>query len=197
MPEGTLRLALVQAKVSHALIKGIDTSEAEKMPGVEKIITAKDIVAAGGKNRINGLVMLPLNNKCDGWDRPVLCDEKIFQFGDAIAIVAADTEAHARAAADAVKVDIEQLPAYMNAMDAIAEDAIEIHPGTPNAYYETNCIKGPDFDFDSAPNVVKSSPTAPVSPTCIWSRTAATPTSTRTAWSPCTVSPSASTFICP
>ena len=35
MPEGTLRLALVQAKVSHALIKGIDTTEAEKMPGVE------------------------------------------------------------------------------------------------------------------------------------------------------------------
>ena len=155
MPEGTLRLALVQAKVSHALIKGVDTSEAEKMPGVERIITAADIVAAGGKNRINGLVMLPLNNKCDGWDRPVLCDEKIFQFGDAIAIVAADTEAHARAAADAVKVDIELLPAYMNAMDAIAEDAIEIHPGVPNAYYETNCIKGPDFDFDSAPNVVE------------------------------------------
>ena len=155
MPEGTLRLALVQAKVSHALIKGIDTSEAEKMPGVEKIITAKDIVAAGGKNRINGLVMLPLNNKCDGWDRPVLCDEKIFQFGDAIAIVAADTEAHARAAADAVKVDIELLPAYMNAMDAIAEDAIEIHPGVPNDYYETNCIKGPDIDFDAAPNVVE------------------------------------------
>lgn len=152
MPKDTLRLALVQAQVSHALLKGVDTSEAEKMPGVFKVITAKDVP---GKNRINGLVMLPLNNKCDGWDRPILCDKKIFQFGDAIAIVAADTEEHARAAADAVKVDIEELPAYMNAMDAIAEDAIEIHPGTPNAYYETNCIKGPDFDFDSAPNVVE------------------------------------------
>ncbi len=152
MPKDTLRLALVQAEVSHALLKGVDTSEAEKMPGVFKVITAKDVP---GKNRINGLVMLPLNNKCDGWDRPILCDEKIFQFGDAIAIVAADTEEHARAAAAAVKVDIEELPAYMNAMDAIAEDAIEIHPGTPNAYYETNCIKGPDMDFDGAPNVVE------------------------------------------
>ena len=113
MPKDTLRLALVQAQVSHALLKGVDTSEAEKMPGVFKVITAKDVP---GKNRINGLVMLPLNNKCDGWDRPILCDEKIFQFGDAIAIVAADTEEHARAAADAVKVDIEELPAYMNAM---------------------------------------------------------------------------------
>ena len=152
MPEETLRLALVQAEVSHANIKGVDTTEAEKMPGVYKIITAKDVP---GKNRINGLVMLPLNNKCDGWDRPILCDDKVFQFGDAIAIVAADTEEHARAAAAAVKVDLEVLPAYMSAMEAIAEDAIEIHPGTPNAYYETNCIKGPDFDFDSAPNVVE------------------------------------------
>jgi len=152
MPENTLRLALVQAEVSHAIIKGVDTSEAEKMPGVFKVITAKDVP---GKNRINGLVMLPLNNKCDGWDRPILCDEKVFQYGDAIAIVAADTEEHAREAAKHVKVDLEILPAYMSAPEALAPDAIEIHPGVPNAYYETNCIKGPEFDWDSAPNVVE------------------------------------------
>ncbi len=39
MPEGTLRLALVQAKTSHARIRSIDTSSAEKMPGVFKVIT--------------------------------------------------------------------------------------------------------------------------------------------------------------
>jgi aldehyde oxidoreductase len=149
MPENTLRLALVQAKVSHANIKSVDISEAEKMPGVFKIITAKDVP---GKNRINGLVMLPLNNKSDGWERPILCDEKVFQFGDAIAIVAADTEAHARAAADAVKVDLEELPAYMSVPEALAPDAIEIHPGEPNAYYETNCIKGDDFDWSKVPD---------------------------------------------
>ncbi|MBQ5521349.1 MAG: molybdopterin-dependent oxidoreductase, partial [Oscillospiraceae bacterium] len=149
---GCLRLALTQAKVSHANIKSIDTSEAEKMPGVVKVITYKDILAAGGSNKINGLVMLPKHNKTDGFERPVLCSDKIFQFGDAIAIVAADTEEHARAAADAVKVDIEELPAYMSALDAMAPDAIEIHPGTPNVFYETNCIKGPDFDWDSIPD---------------------------------------------
>ena len=149
MPKDTLRLALVQAEVSHANIRGVDTSEAEKMPGVFKVITAKDVP---GKNRINGLVMLPLNNKCDGWDRPILCDEKVFQYGDAIAIVAADTEEHARAAAKAVKVDLEVLPAYMSVPEALAPDAIEIHPGTPNAYYETNCIKGEDFDWNSIPD---------------------------------------------
>lgn len=140
MPVGTLRLALVQAEVSHALIKGIDTAEAEKMPGVERIITWKDV---GGKNAITGLITFP-TNKGDGWDRPILCKEKIFQFGDAIAIVAADTEEHARAAAKKVKVDLDVLPAYMSGFAALAPDAMEIHPGVPNAYYEQGVVKGAD-----------------------------------------------------
>jgi len=138
MPAGTLRLALVQAKTSHANILSIDTSAAEKMPGVFKVITHKDVK---GKNRITGLITFP-TNKGDGWDRPILCDKKVFQFGDAIAIVAADTEANARAAADKVKVELEELPAYMSAPAAMAEDAIEIHPGTPNVYFEQKRVKG-------------------------------------------------------
>ncbi len=140
MPPGTLRLALVQAKVSHAKILSIDTSEADKMPGVVKVVTHKDVK---GKNRITGLITFP-TNKGDGWDRPILCDEKVFQFGDAIAIVCADTEANARAAAKKVKVALEELPAYMSAPAAMADDAIEIHPGTPNVYYEQKRVKGQD-----------------------------------------------------
>jgi len=153
MPLGTLRLALVQAKVSHADIRGIDTSEAEKMPGVFKVVTHKDVK---GKNRITGLITFP-TNKGDGWDRPILCDEKVFQFGDAIAIVAADTEANARAAAEKVKVDLEELPTYMSAPAAMAEDAIEIHPGTPNVYYEQKIAKGGDTAplMQSAAHVVE------------------------------------------
>nr|WP_319484363.1 molybdopterin-dependent aldehyde oxidoreductase [uncultured Cohaesibacter sp.] len=140
MPEGTLRLALVQAEVPHGLIKGIDTAEAESMPGVAKVITWEDVK---GRNAITGLITFP-DNKGDGWDRPILCKEKIFQYGDAIAIVAADTEEHARAAAKKVKVDVEVLPAYMSGFAALAPDAIEIHPGTPNAYYEQGVVKGAD-----------------------------------------------------
>lgn len=152
MPPGTLRLALAQAEVSHANIKNIDTSEAERMPGVYRVITHKDVP---GKNRISGLITFT-TNKGDGWDRPILCDEKVFQFGDALAVVAADTEEHARAAAAKVKVDYEILPAYMSAPEAMADDAIEIHPGTPNIYFETNCIKGDETKpcFDEAEHVV-------------------------------------------
>ena len=138
MPENTLRLALVQAKVSHAIIKSIDGSEAEQMPGVVQVITWRDVK---GKNAITGLITFP-TNKGDGWDRPILCKEKVFQFGDAIAIVAADTEEHARAAAEKVKVELEVLPAYMSGFAALAPDAMEIHPGTPNAYYEQGVVKG-------------------------------------------------------
>ncbi|MFH1114362.1 MAG: molybdopterin cofactor-binding domain-containing protein [Pseudomonadota bacterium] len=140
MPAGTLHLALVQATVSHAKILSIDTAEAEKMPGVEKVVTHKDVK---GKNRITGLITFP-TNKGDGWDRPILCDEKVFQFGDAMAIVCADTEANARAAAEKVKVTLEELPAYMSAPAAMADDAIEIHAGTPNVYYEQKLAKGQD-----------------------------------------------------
>ncbi len=140
MPEETLKLALVQAKISHANIKNIDVSAAEKMPGVFKVVTHKDIK---GKNRITGLITFP-TNKGDGWDRPILCDKKVFQFGDAIAIVCADTEKNARSAAEKVHVDLEPLPEYMSAPAAMAEDAMEIHPGTPNIYYTQKIQKGED-----------------------------------------------------
>ncbi len=140
LPPDTLQLALVQARVSHANILSIDTSEAEKMPGVYKVVTHKDVK---GKNRITGLITFP-TNKGDGWDRPILCETKVFQFGDAIAIVCASTVEEAKAAANAVKVELEELPAYMSAPAAMADDAIEIHPGTPNVYFEQKIAKGED-----------------------------------------------------
>lgn len=153
LPENTLQLALVQAEVSHANIVSIDTSEAERMPGVVKVVTHKDIK---GKNRITGLITFP-SNLGDGWDRPILCDTKVFQYGDAIAIVCADTEKHAREAAKKVKVELEVLPAYMSAPEAMEPDAIEIHPGTPNIYYIQKIAKGEDTKpiFDKAEVVVE------------------------------------------
>ncbi|MFT3959342.1 MAG: molybdopterin-dependent oxidoreductase [Desulfovibrio sp.] len=152
LPANTLHLAIAQAKVSHANIKGIDTSEAEKMPGVYKVLTHKDVK---GRNRITGLITFP-TNKGDGWERPILNDTKIFQYGDALAIVCADSECNARAAAEKVKFDLELLPEYMSAPEAMAPDAIEIHPGTPNVYYDQLEEKGADTApfFNDPANIV-------------------------------------------
>jgi aldehyde oxidoreductase len=153
LPEDTLHIKLVQATVSHANILSIDTSEAEKMPGVYRVITYKDVK---GTNRINGLAFP--SNKGDGLERPILNDKKIFQFGDAIAMVLADTPTHAEEATKKVIVEIEELPAYMSAPAAMAEDAIEIHPGTPNIYFETGVVKGEDTAplMEKLPNVVEN-----------------------------------------
>ncbi|MEL7564735.1 MAG: molybdopterin-dependent aldehyde oxidoreductase [Dehalobacterium sp.] len=152
LPKNTLHIKLVQAKVSHANILSIDTKEAEKMPGVFRVITYKDVP---GTNRINGLAFP--QNKGDGKERPILNDKKVFQFGDAIAMVLADTPSQAEQAAVKVKVELEELPAYMSAPEAMDEDAIEIHPGTPNVYFETQTVKGNDTAplMDSLPYVVE------------------------------------------
>ncbi len=131
LPSGTLFAAIVHAEVSHANLKDVDTSEAEKMRGVYRVITAKDIK---GTNRLIA--------QLEGYERPILCDKKIYQYGDSIAIVCADTEENARAAAEKVKADLEELPAYMSVMEALSEDAVEIHPGMPNLCQTLKIKKG-------------------------------------------------------
>lgn len=152
LPEDTLHIKLVQAQVSHANILSIDTSEAEKVPGVYRVLTYKDVP---GTNRINGLAFP--SNKGSGKERPILNDKKIFQFGDAIAMVLAYNPAIAEEAAAKVRVEIEELPAYMNAPAAMDDDAIEIHPGTPNVYFENHIKKGKEVEpmFDELPYVVE------------------------------------------
>lgn len=84
---------------------------------------------------------------------PVLCSDKVRRYGDAIAIVLADTEAHARAAADAVKVEYEELPVYDSYLEACLPDAVSIAgDGTPNVLLYQPLIKGDDTReiFDEA-----------------------------------------------
>ncbi len=151
LPKDTLQIALVQPRVSHANILSVDTAEAEKMPGVHSVVTHKDVP---GTNRISGLLTYPWS-KCDGNERPILSDAKIFQYGDVVAMVLADTKKQAEAAAKKVKVEFEKLPAYMNCLDAAAEDAIEIHPGTPNVFFEVDLKKG---DHERIDELMKNAP---------------------------------------
>lgn len=139
MPEGTLHLALVQPRVAHhAKILNIDFSEAAQMPGVVKVVTAKDVQ---GNNLINQYLTHP-RSKISVPNRPILCDKQIFRYGDAVAVVAADTEEHARAAAAKVRVEIEKLPEYLSYLDAVTPDAMQIHQESPNIYVTQPVIKG-------------------------------------------------------
>lgn len=139
MPEDTLHLAPVMPLVAHAKIKSIDDSEALKMPGVVKVITAKDVK---GTNRHDTPTGHP-RAKSNGLFWPIIAD-KISRFGDVVAVVAADTREHAREAAKSVKVDLELLPEYQTALEAILPDSVCIHEDQPNLFLTTPLHKGED-----------------------------------------------------
>jgi len=124
-----VELAVVRAPIPHAVIKSIDFSEAEKMPGIVGFMTGKDI---RGTNRLKYIVS----------DRPVLCEDRVRCIGDPVAVVAAGSRAQALAAAEQVKVEYEPLPAYLLPREAMAEGAARIHADRPNLCYSQPQIRG-------------------------------------------------------
>lgn len=121
--KGALELAAVHSTEAHARIKNIDSAAALKMPGVVGIVTAADIK---GTNCIRGLHP----------DQPVLCEDFVRYLGDPIVAIAADTREHARAAAAAVKVDYEPLPALLTVKEADAPGAPQIFKQWPNECFK-------------------------------------------------------------
>ena len=157
MPEGVLHAVMVQPKVSHhAKIVKLNTEEALKMPGVYKIVTHKDVK---GSNRLSFYQLNPRTLATEK-SHVLLAEDTIFNYGDIVAMVAADTKANARAAAAKVTVEIEELPAYMNYLEAVLPDAQRIHEDHPNMWCIQPTVKG-DKDvkdmIDKAPNVVEGS----------------------------------------
>jgi len=110
---GMLHAALLRADAPSARIVRVDASDARKMPGVRAIVTAAD---APGRHGI-GIADHPLF--ATGWIR---------YDGEPIAAVAAETLAQAQAAAAAIIVDLEPLPAVISMADALAPDAPLVHP---------------------------------------------------------------------
>jgi aldehyde oxidoreductase len=123
---GALELAVVTSPHHNARIKSIDYSEAEKMPGVAGVMTAKDIKG----------------NNVSGREKPVLCTDIAPVLGAHVAIVAAKTRKEALAAAEVVKVDYEVLPRISTPQEAMAENAPQVQPGIPNIRLTRHQIKG-------------------------------------------------------
>lgn len=139
MPYGTLHAVLVLPRVTyHANIKSLDISDAEAMPGVIKVVTYKDVK---GTNRIALRATLGHSTTITP-KRTVFCEDKIIRYGDCVAAVVADTEEHARAAVEKIKIEIEELPAYRSLFDVCLPDAIQIHKDTSNLIGVQPKLKG-------------------------------------------------------
>ncbi len=108
-----LYAAIVESKFAHAIINKIDTSEAEEVPGVVKIVTGKDFPYRFG------LYM---------HDRFIFAQDRVRFVGEQIGAVIARDAATALKAAMLVKVDYTELPAILNVDQALKEKTTLIHP---------------------------------------------------------------------
>ena len=109
---GMLHGAIRFSDHAHARILRIDTSKAERIPGVRAVITAENTPEI----RLGFLR-----------DNTALKKGKVRQFRDEIAAVAAIDPTIAREAAAAIEIEYEPLPAVFDPLLALAEDAPLIH----------------------------------------------------------------------
>lgn len=119
---------VLRSPYPHALIKKIDTSKAEALPGVVTVVTAKDIPGRNGWGAI-----IP--------DQPVVCGDKVRFVGDGVALVAAVDEKTAIRALGLIQVDYEELPAVFSPIDALKVDAPKIHE-SGNLITTSRVVKG-------------------------------------------------------
>jgi len=104
----------VRSKHPHALIKKIDTTKAESVPGVVTVLTHNDVP---GLNAFG--IVIP--------DQPVLCSDKVRYLGDSVAVVAAESKEIAEAAAELVEVEYELLPVISDALEAMKPESPRVH----------------------------------------------------------------------
>ena len=123
-----LYAAVLRSAHPHARIARIDTSRAAGLPGLTAVLTARDVP---GRNRF-GLIVK---------DQPVLADDKVRYRGDAVAVVAAETRDLARAALGAIDVEYDVLPAVLDPLDAMQENAELVHQ-TGNVMMHRRIRKG-------------------------------------------------------
>ncbi|MCG8633980.1 MAG: xanthine dehydrogenase family protein molybdopterin-binding subunit [Desulfobacterales bacterium] len=146
--ENYLCLKVLRSSRHHAVIRDIHTSAALEIPGVKGVFTARDIP---GKN------LMGIINK----DQPLLAEDKVRSMADAVALVAADTEAAATAAIAAVKVDYEALPALLTPEEALAQGAENIHE-KGNTLCRRKVKKGDaDSAFKTCASVIENTYTTP------------------------------------
>jgi len=106
---------VLRSPLPHALIKSIDTAEAESLPGVKAVLTHR--------NAPQWMAGFPLHVR--------LLDSKVRYVGDEVALVAAETEDIAEEALRLIKVEYEPLPAVYDVEEAVQPDAPQLYDQFP------------------------------------------------------------------
>lgn len=154
---GQAYVHFLRSDVAHGKITSLDTAAAEGMPGVIRIFTGKDFEGVGGIPcgwQVTDKHGEPMQEPA----HPVLAQGKVRHVGDPIAAVVAETREQARDAAEAIEVEIEDLPAVMDMKAALEEGAPKVHDDlTSNLCYDWGFVEdnkaATDAAFESAAHV--------------------------------------------
>ncbi len=115
---GMLFAKILRSPIAHGRILNIDISRAQRLPGVKKVITAKDTP------------LIPFGTTHKDWF--ILAPEKVRFIGEEIAAIAAVDEETAEEALELIKVDFEELPAVYDPEEAVSPGAPLINEGYAN-----------------------------------------------------------------
>ena len=118
---GQAHMKMLMSRRPHAIVKRVDTSRAEALPGVLMVLTSRDV---------------PCNEfGYYAYDQPVLCGpgekpyaDRVRYVGDRVAAVVAETEAIAAQARDLIEVEYEDLPVVCDVEEAMQPGAPVLHP---------------------------------------------------------------------
>jgi CO/xanthine dehydrogenase Mo-binding subunit len=130
---GLLQLKVVRSPVHHALLRGVDLSEAEKVPGFVRALTHADV--PHNVYTILGLIGVEPEEEF------VLAVDRVRYKGEPIVAIVAETEAAAYEAVARVRLDLEELPAVFDMEEALAPGApVVTHWGNNTFMFEGhNC----------------------------------------------------------
>ena len=147
---GQAYVFFLRSDVAHGTLTNVDVSAAEGMPGVVKIFTGADFTEIGSipcgwqVTDKHGEVMQEPRH-------PVLAHGKVRHVGEPIAAVVAETLSEARDAAEAIVVDIDELPAVINMKDAVKDGAPKVHDDlTSNLCYDWGFVEENKAAVDQA-----------------------------------------------
>jgi carbon-monoxide dehydrogenase large subunit len=115
-----LYAVILRSSLAHGVIRSIDVSAAEAMPGVHAVITAADL---GGEVPCVPLRLMPMV-ELEPFAQPVMASSKVRYVGEALAVVLADSAALGEDALSAIAVEIEPLKAVANHHDAVASGSL-------------------------------------------------------------------------
>jgi len=156
---GQLYASFVRADRAHAEIVSVNADKARTHPGVKRVYTGEDALAAG-YTQYFVIVNFPgrEGKHIIKPPRPVLAARKVRHVGDALAMVVADSALAAQDAAELVEVEYRDLPAVVSAEAALAPGAPQLHeeaPGNLAFDYESGNEEAVKAAFAQAAHVTR------------------------------------------